>query len=171
MRLETSPSTDFPVARVQRGRPLALYPLLVLIGVLSIAGLAGGWSLMADRTGDALQADLSWLEGTPVSDFLLPGVFLFLVYGVFGLILIAGLWTRRSFGPLTSIDERTGLHWSWWGAVAIGSVLVAWIVYELFVIPDVIWLQPALAAVGFTIIVLAMLPSVRAYGHARSRPH
>lgn len=169
MRLETSPSTDFPVARVQRGRPLALYPLLVLIGVLSIAGLAGGWSLMADRTGDALQADLSWLEGTPVSDFLLPGVFLFLVYGVFGLILIAGLWTRRSFG-LAGIGERTGLLWSWWGAVAIGSILIAWIVYELFVIPDVVWLQPALAAVGFAIIVLAMLPSVRTYGHGRPRP-
>lgn len=168
MRLETSPSTDFPVVRVQRGRPIALYPLLAVIGVLSIAGLFGGWSLMADRTGAGLQADLSWLEGTPVSDFLLPGLFLFLVYGVFGLVLIAGLWTRRSFG-LASIGERTGLHWSWWGAVAIGSILIAWIVYELFVIPDVIWLQPALAALGFTIIGLAMLPSVRAYGHGRPR--
>jgi len=105
-----------------------------------------------------------------VNDFLLPGLFLFLVYGVFGLVLIAGLWTPRSFGPLASTDRRTGLHWSWWGAVAIGSILIAWIVYELFVIPDVIWLQPALAAMGFAIVALAMLPSVRTYGHGRSRP-
>lgn len=167
MRLETSPSTDFPVTETRRGRPPALYPLLVLIGVLSIAGLAGGWSLMSDPTGEAMRADLAWLEGTPVSDFLLPGLFLFVAYGVFGLILIAGLWTRRSPGPLRTFDRRTGHHWAWWGTIAIGVVLVAWIVYELFVIPDVIWLQPALAAMGLTIVGFAMLPSIRAYARAR----
>jgi hypothetical protein len=165
MRLETSPSTDFPVTEVRRGRPLALYPLMLLIGVLSIAGLGGGWSLVADPTGEAMRADLAWLEGTPVGDFLLPGLFLFFVYGVFGVILIAGLWTKRSFGPLKALDRRTGHHWAWWGTIAIGVVLVAWIVYELFVIPDVIWLQPALAAMGLAIIVIAMLPSVRRYAH------
>ena len=161
MRLQTSPSTDFPVVRT--GRPAALFPLLILVGVLSIAGFFGGWSLISDPTGRSMDADLAWLEGTPVDDFLLPGLFLFLGYGVFGVIVIAGLWTRRSLGPLRSLDRRTGHHWSWWGAVAIGTVLVGWIIYELFVIPDVIWLQPALAGMGLAIICSAMLPSVRSY--------
>jgi hypothetical protein len=165
MRLQMSPSTDFPVA--SSGRPIGLLPVLILIGVLSIAGLAGGWSLIRDPTGGSIQADLAWLQGTPVEDFLLPGLFLFFVYGVFGVIVIAGLWTRRSPGPLRSIDHRTGHHWSWWGAIAIGTILVAWIVYELFVIPDVIWLQPALAGMGLAIIVCAMLPSVRLYARTR----
>jgi hypothetical protein len=167
MRLETSPSTDFPVVEIRRGRPFALYPLLLVIGVLSIAGLGGGWSMISDPTGEAMRADLTWLEGTPVSDFLLPGLFLFVAYGVFGAILIGGLWTRRSFGPLRTLDRRTGHHWAWWGTIAIGTVLVAWIVYELFVIPDIIWLQPALAAMGLAIVGFAMLPSIRAYAHTR----
>jgi len=169
MRPETSPSTDVPGIEVRRERPFTLYPLLLLIGVLSLAGLFGGWSLMTDRTGASLQADLAWLDRTPVHDFLAPGLFLFLVYGLFGLVLMWGLWTGRSFGPLTRIDRRTGRHWSWWGAIALGSVLVAWIAYELFVIPEVIWLQPALAAMGLAMVGLALLPSMRAYGRRNSR--
>lgn len=170
MRVETSPSTDFPVAAARRGRPLALYPLTILVGLLSIAGLVGGWSLISDPTGKAMQADLAWLEGTPVKDFLLPGLFLFSFYGVFGALVIGGLWTRRSFGPLRTLDRRSGHHWAWWSVIAIGTVLVAWIVYELFVIPDVIWLQPTLAAMGFAIVGLAMVPSIRAYGREPSGP-
>lgn len=164
MRLATSPRAIVPSGEVRRERPPALYALLLLIGTLSVAGFVGGWSLMTDRTGTSLQADLAWLDRTPVHDFLLPGLFLFLVYGLFGLILMWGLWTGRSFGPLTRLDGRTGHHWSSWGAIALGSILVAWIAFELFVIPDVIWLQPALAAVGLAIIGLALLPSARAYG-------
>ena len=164
MRLETSPPAIVHGAEVRRARPLALYPLLLMIGTLSLAGLFGGWSLMTDRTGGSLQADPAWLERTPVNDFLVPGLFLFLVYGLFGLVLIWGLWTGRSFGALTRLDRRTGHHWSWWGAIALGSILVAWIAYELFVIPEVIWLQPALAVMGLAIVGLALLPSTRAYG-------
>jgi hypothetical protein len=164
MRLESSPPGIVPGVAVRRERPLALYPLLLMIGVLSAAGLFGGLSLMTDRTGASLQADLAWLDRTPVHDFLVPGLFLFLVYGLFGLVLMWGLWTGRSFGPLTRMDRRTGHHWSWWGAITLGSILVAWIAYELFVIPAVIWLQPALAVMGLAIVGLAMLPSTRAYG-------
>jgi hypothetical protein len=169
MRPETSPSTDFPGIEVRRERPLALYPLLLLIGILSVAGFGGGWSLMTDRTGASLQVDLAWLDHTPVSDFLLPGLFLFLVYGVFGFVLMLGLWTRWSSGPLMSLDRSTGRLWSWWGTLALGSILVAWIAYELFVIPDLIWLQPALAATGLAMVGLALLPSMRAYGRRSSR--
>lgn len=162
MRLEMVPSTDFPIA-ARPGRSPALYALIVLLAVLSIAGLVGGLSLIGDRTGASIAADPTWLEGTPVDDFLLPGIFLALVYGVFGLALIGGLWTRASFGPLVAFDRAAGHIWSWWGAVALGVVLVAWIVYELFVIPEMIWLQPALAGMGLAIVMVAMTPSVRAY--------
>ena len=168
MRLETSPRGSVPGVAVRRERAFAPYPLLLLIGVLSLAGLFGGWSLMTDRTGASLQADLAWLDRTPVHDFLVPGLFLFLVYGLFGLVLMWGLWTGRSFGPLTRMDLRTGHHWSWWGTIALGSILVAWIAYELFAIPDVIWLQLALAVMGLAIVELALLPSTRAYGRRPS---
>ena len=168
MRLETSPQAVVPGAEVRPERPFALYPLVLLIGVLSIAGFIGGWSLVTDPTGEAMQADLAWLEGTPVSDFLLPGLFLFFVYGLFGVSVIAGLWTRRSFGPLRTLDRHSGHHWAMWGAIAIGTVLVAWIAYELVVIPDVIWLQPALMGVGLAIVGLTLLPSLRAYGREPS---
>ena len=119
---------------------------------------------MTDRTGASLQADLAWLDRTPVTTSWCRGCSCSSSYGLFGLVLIWGLWTGRSFGPLTRLDRRTGHHWSWWGAIALGSILVAWIAYELFVIPEVIWLQPALAVMGLAIVGLALLPSTRAYG-------
>lgn len=128
-------------------------------------GAPGGSSLIADQTGASLRADLAWLDHTPIGDFLLPGLFLFLVNGVFDLILIAGLWTQRS----RRRDRSTGPHWSCWGTIAAGAVLVAWIVYELIMIADVSWLQPALAALGLATVGLALLPSIRAYDRQRPR--
>jgi hypothetical protein len=160
-RVETHPIRWVSVVEPRIHRPFALWPLVTLIGLLVVTGLFGGWSFITDTTGAGLQAKLSWLERTPVNDFLLPGLFLLGVYGIGGMILIAGLVWRLSPGPLRRLDARTGRHWSWYGAIAFGLVLVLWIAYELVVMPETIWIQPALMAVGFAIAGIPLLPSMR----------
>ena len=81
-------------------RPIPLWPLLGVMGFLSIGGVVGGVSFVVDRSGAGLGAKLSWLEQTPVSDFLLPGLFLLVVYGIGSAILMAGLTWR--FPPACS---------------------------------------------------------------------
>jgi hypothetical protein len=134
---------------------------VLLLGLLVVGGFDGGLAFVMDRTGASLGAKLSWLARTPVNDFLLPGLFLLGVYGIGGLILIAGLITRGAPGPLRSLDRAWGYHWAWVGSIAFGATLVLWIVYELLVMPEAMFLQPVLIVVGLGISGLPLLPSLR----------
>jgi hypothetical protein len=148
-----------PVARAHR--PAALWPLIGLLGLLSVSSLYGGLSFVTDRTGAGLQARLSWLADTPVTDFLLPGLFLLGVFGIGGALLIVGLIWRPSPGPLRRLDAAWGHHWSWIGTIGLGVVLVLWIVYELLVMPEQIWLQPVLIVIGLSIAWIPFVRSMR----------
>ncbi len=146
MRLHERPV----VRRVDAGRslgrerrPIALWPLLAVMGFLSVGGFVGGISFVVDRTGAGLGVEVSWLEQTPVSDYLLPGLFLLAVYAIGSAILMAGLAWRFSPGLLGRIDSLLGFHWSWAGTILVGCVLIGWILYEFAIIPDVIGCNPS----------------------------
>jgi hypothetical protein len=160
MRTTVHPSLDRVRTRSGR-RPGAVWVLVVLLGLLVVSGFVGGLSFIRDATGASLGAKLTWLEHTPVRDFLLPGMFLLVVYGIGGMMLMAGLIWRPSPGPLRRVDHVLGQHWAWVGSVVFGAVLVLWIVYELFVLPDTMILQPVLITIGLAIAGLPFLPSVR----------
>jgi len=152
-----------------RHRPPMLWPLLVMMGILSIGGFIGGISFVAEPTGEGLGARLSWLDQAPVSDFLLPGLFLLVVYGLVPLLLMGGLVWRFSPGFLRRVDGRVGYRWSWAGTIAVGSVLIVWIVYEFTLLPQRIVLQPILLAVGALMVALPLLPSMRRYCRVANR--
>ena len=149
-----------PAVRPRR-RLIALWPLLAVMGFLSIGGFVGGLSFISDRSGAGLGVDLSWLEHTPVHDFLLPGLFILAVYAIGTAILMAGLAWRFSPGPLRRADRWIGFHWSWAATMLVGAVLIGWILYEFAIIPERIALQPILIAVGVLMLAIPMLPSMR----------
>jgi hypothetical protein len=140
-----------------------VWALVGLLGFLSLGGFAGGVPMVLDPTGAGLGLDPAWLERTPVGDYLLPGVFVLGVYGLGATTAAIGLVSRWSPGPLRRLDRRSGRHWSWWLTVAIGAALVGWIAYEYAVLPERIWLMPALLVTGALLLALAALPTTRAY--------
>jgi hypothetical protein len=107
------------------------------------------------------------LDQTPVHTYLLPGLFLLGVYGVGVLLLMIGLLWRPQPGPVARLDARLGHHWAWIGTIAVGAVLVLWIVYEFFVLPDVLWLQPVLIGLGLVMVGVPLLRSMRDWYSAR----
>lgn len=141
--------------------PRLRWALVGLIGMVAFWGSVGGWSFITDPTGAGLRARLAWLERTPVDDFLIPGWYLFLAYGVGGLLVIVGLLRRTSPGPLRRLDAWIGFRWPWAGALTYGVVLVLWIAYELVVMPERIWIQPALVVVGALISTIPLARSMR----------
>ena len=144
-------------------RPAAVWIEVGLLTFLSLGGFVGGLAFVSDPTGRSIGARSTWLEETPVSDFLLPGLFLLLVFAIGSVLLIAGLLWRPAPGVLRRIDARLRHHWAWVGTIAMGATLVAWILYEFTLFPDRIALQPILIGVGLALIALAALPSMRRY--------
>jgi hypothetical protein len=127
-------------------RPAGVWILLVLLVIQGLGGLAGGLSLVIKPDGSIMKMPLSYLDGSPFSDFLLPGLILFLVLGVLPLVAAAGLWMRRA--------------WGWYAAFAVGCGLMIWILVEITIIPFS-WLQPVFGVVGVLIFAIAALKSVR----------
>jgi Kef-type K+ transport system membrane component KefB len=130
-------------------RPVSFYILTALIFFQAASGLFGGAALMLDPTGSSLQMPNSLLEDSPFGDYLIPGIILFFVLGVFPSIVCYGLLRREK--------------WSWLGALLVGIALVIWIGTEIAMVgyhadPP---LQLIYGVVGIAILGLTQLPSFK----------
>lgn len=139
-------------------RPTALYMLLAGLLFQGLSGLLGGGALIIDPSGELLQIPQSLLEESFFRDFTIPGSILFWVLGVFPLIAFYGLWRQ--------------ITWAWLAALLVGVALVGWIMLEILIVgyqsqPP---LQLIYGLLGVTLLVLALLPSVRQYS-TKSRRH
>jgi len=129
-------------------RPAGVWILLALLVIQGLGGLAGGLALTLKPDGSLMKMPLSYLDGSPFSDFLVPGLILFLALGVLPLVAVAGLWLHR--------------RWAWFCACAVGCGLMIWILVEITIVPFS-WLQPVFGVVGVLIFAIAALKSVRRF--------
>ncbi len=80
--------------------------LLFIEGFTSLSGLYVGYELITVRSGASLGLPLSLLSSFPISihDFYLPGLWIFLVYGVgFALVTYSLLSGRRHAWPVALV--------------------------------------------------------------------
>src|SRR5215212_5819566 len=77
-------------------RPLSLYLLTACLLFLAPGALYGGAALLADINGTPMGMPAEWLQGTIFPNFLVPGLFLFVVFGVGSVILLYALLRRPS---------------------------------------------------------------------------
>jgi hypothetical protein len=129
-------------------RPVGVWILLVLLVIQGLGGLGGGVALSVRPDGSIMGMPVSYLDGSPFPDYLVPGLILLLVLGVLPLAAAAGVWLGR--------------RWGWYAAFTVGCGLMIWILVEITIIPYT-WLQPVFGVVGVSIFVTALLRSVRRF--------
>ncbi len=127
----------------------AYFILLALIFFQGISGLYGGGALVLDPTGGTMKMPLNLLDGSPFNTYLIPGLILFVVLGMFPIIVLFGLLRRNV--------------WAWRGALLVSVALIIWIGVEIAMIgyhadPP---LQLIYGLVGVVLLVLTQLPSIR----------
>lgn len=139
--------------------PGPLVALIVLLGLLAVGAIQGGWAMVADPQ-TPLGMSTEFLEGTPISDYLLAGWFL-LGIAAASLITVAGLLLPWRWGWARGIERVVGYRWPWVGAVSTGAVLLVFEILELFMVPFHPVMHPLLIAASVALVLLPFAPSVR----------
>lgn len=133
------------------GKPAAAIFLIALMVFQGLSGLFGGAGLVIDPTGNMLRMPLRWLEGSPFGNYLIPGLILLLVLGVFPLVVS---WYLRK-------PSRN----AWLGALITAAGLLVWLAVQISIIgyqprPP---LQLIYAVEALLILAAALIPRVRKY--------
>lgn len=132
-------------------KTISVIVLIVSVFFQALSGLGGGVFLITDPTGETLNLPLSFLRNSPFTDYLIPGIILFTVLGVYPLIVTAGLLQRK--------------YWGWSGSILLGIALLIWIFVEILMIgyqsePP---LQLIYGILGIVILFLALLPGTKIF--------
>ena len=143
-------------------RPLMLWPLIFILLILATGGgLYGGITMLIDPTGDLLGvADA--LPLLPVSNFILPGIFLTVVMGLFPLTLIYGLLARPNWSWVDSFFNWSNYIWPWTATIALVVILTIWLAIEGFLM-GFFAITYVTAVLGLLILLFALVPSVRKF--------
>ncbi len=135
---------------------LAGWVAVVSLVLLGVGALAGGIALMVAPDGSVMHFDTGLLEGSPFSDFFIPGLILGGLFGVGSLaVAVAGLRHAR-LAPFV--------------AFAIGCAQMIWIVVQLAIIKELSFLHPTMFVLGLVIAIAAVpwgWPTFRAWRASR----
>jgi hypothetical protein len=110
--------------------------------------------------GSMMGMTTEWLARTPFSNFLIPGICLFLLNGIFPLIALVGLITRKENRILNSLNVLKDKHWAWTFTLYSGIITISWIIIQQL-IAEFFVLQPIITAVGLINMVLALMPRIQ----------
>ncbi len=122
----------------RQSRPYTLWALIGCLLFLSISGLAGGIGMLIDPSGAILSLPDGLLEDLPIDTFILPGLYLVLVYGLLSPVIAYGLWKRAP--------------WAWGASVVLSIILLGWIIGQF-----ILWGSPHIIQVVYFVLGLAML--------------
>ena len=135
---------------------------LSLLAFLGISALGGGGALIVSPSGKLLGGlPLSILAQSPFSDFLIPGVILFTILGLFPSLLVYFLLKKPESKLAESFNYFRDMHWAWTFSIYVAFALIIWIQVETIFIQGVGWLQTFYILFAIPLIFVALLPQVR----------
>ncbi len=125
--------------------------LIALHGFVAVTAVAGGATLvaatLAGSTSSVLVPNTRYLEGSPFSSYLVPGILLAAVVGGMQVLALVLLLRRSRGAMVASVAAAMGLH--------------IWVFVELIVIPfsflQVVYFAAALGELGLALLALGLL--------------
>jgi hypothetical protein len=115
----------------------------VLLLFNGAGALYGGWNLIVHPDGSSMQLSLDLLEHTPFDNYLMPGIILFVVNGLFSLVVFVILLLNiKSYSLFVA---------------AQGFLLTGWIVIQMILIQTVYFLHTILGSIGLLLIVIGWM--------------
>jgi len=137
--------------------------LITLLTFLGFSAIGGGGALIISPSGKLLGGlPLSILEHSPFTDFSIPGIILFLFLGVTPCLLVYALIKKPANKFAEYFNFFKDMYWAWSFCIYVAFALIIWIQVETIFVQSVGWLQTFYMLYAIPIILVAMLPNVRA---------
>ena len=134
----------------------------ILLGFLGLSAIGGGSALIISPSGKLLGGlPLSILEHSPFANFLIPGIILFFVLGIFPVIIVFSLMKKTTSSLAEKFNLFSDMHWAWSFSIYIAFALIIWIQVETIFIQGVGWLQTFYMLYAIPLIIIALLPQTR----------
>lgn len=144
-------------------RSISVWLLIILQFLLGFGALVSGGLLIAAPDGSLMQMPLSMLESSPFSNFLIPGLILFSLVGVFPLAVAYSLWRKPAWRWPNLLNPFRLKHWSWAASLAAGVILLIWVTVEVLMLRSIAFLHVLYFIWGWLLILLTLTASVRQY--------
>ena len=112
---------------------------IFLLLLVAVNALAAGYLFIVDPSGSRLGITISWLKHSPFQDFLIPGMVLFMVNGVFN--LVAALFATFKWDHYARLIAFQGM------------ILTGWIIVQMIFMRDIHFLHVLLGAIGVTLFM------------------
>lgn len=118
--------------------------IILLDVILALGGFVGGRAFVRDPSGASLRMPVAWLKKVPlIKNYFWPGVFLLIAYALGGTIAAAGTLSNQVWA-----DEFN---------MALGTVLMGWVLIELLFIPERNPMQLLFFILGGALVVMPLL--------------
>ena len=123
-------------------RPAFVWIAIVLEVFTALGAIPVGLMFLADPTGQLVQVPRGWIEATVFGSYVVPGLYLLLVNGL-GMLALAFLSVRRH--PVAP-----------WLTGPLGVGLIIWILVEILLLPETMFLTWIFLATGVALGFVAL---------------
>jgi uncharacterized protein YybS (DUF2232 family) len=148
---------------LKKERPGTVTWLYILHIFLGVGAFAGGGAMVIDPSGDLIHMPTSMLERSPFSDFLFPGILLFIVFGIMPLLVVYGLIKRPEWHLVELLNPFKKLCSFWALSLYIGFGQIIWITVQTYMLNSVVTIHLIYMSLGLLIQAVTLLPSVQSY--------
>jgi hypothetical protein len=138
---------------------LLILLLIILIGFVGISACFSGPLLIIDPSGMLIQFPEGALDNTPFPSFLIPGIILTLVIGLYPLLVT--LWLL--FPKMLHISVKGSMQPRWYAAMSVGISIMVFIIVQLIFIPARMFLQDVYLLTGLLICTICLSPAIMNY--------
>jgi hypothetical protein len=147
----------------RKRKPFWAWVLIILLIFQSISALFGGIALIVEPSGSLLKMPVVSLENSPFSSFLLPGIVLTVLLGIFPAFTAYCLIFRPAKKGFNFLNLYADRHCGWAYSLYIGLMLMIWITVQVAIVGYGHIIQTVYASIGIILTILTLIPSVMRY--------
>ena len=151
------------IASVEMKKNFWRNSLIVLLALLGIGALYGGGLLVISPSGEMLGMPISHLDASPFRSFLIPGLILFTILGIWPILLVFALIYPVENKFMQRLNAFYDMHWSWSFTIYVACALIIWIQLQMVFLNAVHWSYTLYMFWAMAILLIALLPKVRGF--------